>query len=133
MSQYPTAADLALHGAPATTLSSFLDGEITAGLVAGSDEADAELNRRYDLPIAEPYPPALIQRVCWITAYELLTTRGFDSADEGNSYRRRAEAARAWLKRIGDGTLDLVGLIDATPEDESTGDYAIVTDSRRGW
>ncbi len=131
-SQYATLANLAQYAAGAAALSSFSDADKTAALVAASEEADGEFNRRYTLPLTA-WGTDVSRAVCEIAAYELLCGPGaFDSANEGNMYRQRALDARAWLKRVGDGTLDPPAIVDATP-DAHEGGPAVITDPRRGW
>ena len=129
-----TVDDLARVGAPASALTAFSAEQQEAALQAAVDEALAELNRRYVMPLTS-WGADLTLRVAQIAVYELLSGAGaFDSADEGSSYRRRAEAARAWLKRVGDGTLDPPGIVDDTDDEElREGGPVVITDARRNW
>ena len=133
MSQYGTTAELAYHGTTAVALTAFTTAEQTAALVAASAEADAELNRRYALPLAS-WGDDLRRAVCAIAAYELLGGRGFDSPNEGSTLRQRALDARAWLKRVGDGSLDPPSIVDDS-DDEGVreGGPNFITDPKRGW
>lgn len=125
-------ADLIRYGSPETSARTILDRDKNLALDSASDEAAAELNRRYEFPLTS-WGEDLKRVVSVIAAYELFSgIRGFDSAGQGSSLKIRADAARAWLKRVGDGELAPPDLVDATP-DVADGGASVVTSPRRGW
>ncbi len=130
---YADATDLVPEVMSQVAADSFSSAEKTKALTNASADADDELNRRYALPLAQ-WPGSLRRNVATIAGYELLSGRGFDSADEGSALKTRALAARAWLKRVGDGTLDPPGIVDDTDDDAvHEGGAVVVTDGTRGW
>jgi phage gp36-like protein len=131
VSQYGQPADLATFGMPSAALSAFTNADQVAALVAASGYADGELSRRYTLPLTA-YGTELTEAVCHIAVYKLLSKRGFDSPGEGSSFRRQHDDSKAWLKRVGDGTLDPPGIVDSTVDEEDGGTY-VVTNARRRW
>lgn len=133
MSQYADPADLVPQVFSQATADLFTTDDQTAALVDASAEADAELNRRYALPLSA-WGTDLRRRVAVIAGYELLSGKAYDATDEGSSLKTRALAARAWLKRVGDGTLDPPGIVDDTDDDDlHEGGAVVITDTRRGW
>jgi phage gp36-like protein len=131
VSQYADPADLVPQAMPQAAADSFTEAEQLAALVAASVELDGDLNRRFTLPLTA-WGEDVRRDVAVVAGYELLSGRGFDSADEGSAMLRRATAARARWQRIGKGELDPPGLIDSTVT-TNEGGPVFVTSTRRGW
>lgn len=101
---YATREELYRYGASQTMLANVVRDDQEAMLQAASDRADELIRGQVAVPVQRTgtaYPVGLVQAVCQIAAYELLTVRGFsDEAFEANM-RKRAEAAIDRLKAIG--------------------------------
>ncbi len=131
MTAYADPADLVPHAMVAAAAAQFSSEDKLAAIAAVCDEFDAELNRRYTLPLTA-WGVDLRRNVAIVAGYELLSGVGFDSADEGSQAQKRAAAARAWIKRVGDGTLDPPGIVDSTPDVAEDG-VIVYSSARRGW
>jgi phage gp36-like protein len=130
--RYADEADLVPEVFSQATADLFTSDERLRALTNASAEADAELNRRYTLPLAA-WDDATRRHVAVMAGYELLSGKpGYDSADEGSSLKTRAAAARAWFKRVGDGTLSPPEIVDSTPDVDEAGPF-VVTNTRRRW
>ena len=132
---YATRAQLAQFGISAGALSSILPADQDAELQAASDRADDDLRRRYTMPVVAPFPPSLIEAVCKIAVYNLLSVRGY-APDEGSNsnIRTRFEDAIAWLNEVGNGDKS-PAIIDSSSAVTSTTQVSpeVVTNARRGW
>jgi len=95
-------------------------------LSAASDEAYAELDRVCTLPLTV-WSDDIRSKVATIATYEAMAAQGFDSADQGSSLLRRAEAARKWFKDLQSKP---PGVVDSSVEPEQDGP-AMVTSPRR--
>lgn len=113
---------------PSKSLSKVITETRKLYLDLASEEAYRELDRVCTLPLVS-WGRDIRHKVATIAAYEALSALGFDSADQGSSLLRRAEAARAWFKGL---TGKPPGVVDSTPEIEDGGP-SIVTSLRRGW
>lgn len=100
-------------------------------LLAASSFFNSKIPRAYTLPLKEPYPESLKQKVCEFAAYPMLCVRGFDPDDAGDKeVKDRHEDAEEWAQDLGDGTVP--DWIDATPDVTDFGG-AIVSQPRRGY
>lgn len=133
MSQYATIADLQVSGLPAAAFGGSTAGNpITqnAALTRASALADTYLRDRYHLPLAEPYDAALIDAVCQIASYRLMTLRGYNPDSGADRVIRQGyDDAIEWLTRVarGQATLDVR---EATPPAEQP---AIITSEPVGF
>ncbi len=75
---YGNLDDLSSAGIPAAALASISNADKQKALVRASNIASTFLRDRYTLPLSCPYDPALVQWVCWIAVYLLMSTRGFN-------------------------------------------------------
>jgi phage gp36-like protein len=128
---YATAADLGTYALPAATVAALSSADKDAALLEASVYADGYLAAgRYVLPLTA-WGVDLRRVVCVIAAHRLLSKLGFDSPDQGSSYRRTYDDAERWLRAIGDGKVIPADVTDSTPT-VTEGGAAVTTDTRRG-
>lgn len=133
MSQYATTADLARWGAPGPSLSAFDSTAQNAALTAASGVADGFLVKRFTLPLVE-WGDDLRKHTCWLTAYDLLSGRGFrEDALGADALEGRYDKAMAWLRGIAAGSVEPQGIVDSTPSVRETFGVVVVSRPRRGW
>lgn len=129
---YAVLADLPIYGMPELVANSFSSSDREKELDAASKFADSYLATQYDadeLPLTT-YGVDLTQVVCKIAAYELLRKRGFDSPNEGNSFKAARDEAVSWLKDVSAGRASVSGgTTTASPEFSSV----VYTSAKRGW
>lgn len=105
MSSYAQVADLFAKGAPQQSFQvggvAIPTDQLQAALDATSARADASIAPRGMLPLLEPYPEDLVENVCIITAYKVLSVRGLNPAAGGDSnLRLRYQDAMKWLEDV---------------------------------
>lgn len=130
--QYATTTDLARLGLSSGVLSRVDTAELDAQLAAASQCADGYLRAKpYALPLTA-WGDDLRAAVCALAAENLIVTRGANPEDPANkSVFDRAERARAWLRDIARGTVE-IAVTDSTPDVDEPGTYTS-TRARRGW
>lgn len=130
--QYATTTDLARLGLASGALSRFPSDAQTAALVAASAYADGYLRAKpFALPLTA-WGDDLRGAVCAIAAAELAITHGWNPEDPANkAILDRADRARAWLRDIARGAVD-IEVTDSTPAVDEPGTY-LSTRARRGW
>jgi phage gp36-like protein len=121
---YATVPDLVKYGLASGTLDGDLDaGQQLDALNAASTFADGYLRSQYTLPLIAPYPADLVEAVCKIAAYNLLSVRGLNpelGADQ--NYRDRYKDALAWLTEVGMGHIS-PSILDSSPGQNPIGPY----------
>ncbi len=123
---YATVEDLVQYGLSAGTL----DGDLTpaqqmAALDAASAYADGYLRSQYTLPLIAPFPPDLVEAVCKIAAYNVLSVRGLNPEPGGDqNYRDRYKDAIAWLQQVGMGHIS-PSILDSSPGQNPIGPYVV--------
>ncbi len=80
---YASLDDFRSCGLPAPALANLEIPQVTAALLRASRIADTFIRDAYPLPLRCPFDPALTLWVCWIAAYMLLSTRGFNPNQAG--------------------------------------------------
>ena len=127
---YATRAELATHGIGAKFLAGVSTADQDAALVAASRAADMYLRSRYAVPLAA-WQTDLTRLVCHVAAWDLYATRR-TPADADDGIERRAKAAVAMLRDIGEGKAHLAGVEESASESwpELIG---AVSDESRGW
>jgi phage gp36-like protein len=108
MAAYADVSDLAVYALPSTALSEASTGDKTSFLEEASRMADSFFCARYVVPLTA-WGVDLRAQVCRVAAYLLLTRNGFDTADEGSSYRRQHDQAMRHWERIGEGKAHITG------------------------
>lgn len=104
MSSYATAADLNIHGAPASAFGDATAADIQGALDAASTLADGYLRNKFTLPIVTPSVD-LKMAVCQIAAWNLVRRRGFSPDDPtAEALRLGHQDAMRWLERVAAGT-----------------------------
>jgi phage gp36-like protein len=116
-------------------------------LDAASSLADSYLRNHYKLPLTAPYPIALVEAVCRIAAYNILSVRGYNPEGDAGALETRYRAAMKWLQDVGAGraaplmvTSDAGGTVNAggpfvvqTRYDEQSESQVTGAPSTRGW
>ena len=120
MSRYATQSDLNLYGLPLPALQSLV-----------SSDLDGYLAQRFDLPLVEPIPVSIKQKVCQIAQWELLSVRGFNP--ELGSHvivRQRFEDAIAWCRDVAAARVT-PQVTDSTPGESGDGPFAVSAQTDR--
>lgn len=120
MAVYADTSDFALYGLHPNITGSepnaVTSDQIEAHLAAASDDAEGSILARSDLPIeGPPYPRRLVQAVCQVAAYSIMSSLiGWNPADPLNkSIAMLADAAQKWLHDIKVGRLTPTWLVVA--------------------
>ena len=124
---YATLEDLSQAGLPPATLSSVDFGTQQSALVRASRYADTYLRDRYLLPLSAPFDESLIDAVCQIASWRLLSRRGFNPSNPGDLVvRQMFDDANDFLRRIANGQNQLCVIQtvpgSAQPDVSSQGD-----------
>ncbi len=106
---YATIGDLNGCGLPAPALANMSLQDQQSALVRASRMADTFLRDRYTLPLQCPVDPTLTLWVCWMAAYFLLCTRGFNPNQSGidQVVRMNYDDALKNLTRVANGQQQL--------------------------
>jgi hypothetical protein len=105
---------------------------VAANLLAASGDANTAIPLSAQLPLTQPYPFVLREKVCHLAASALLAVIGIDPDNAADLHViRRAEAAKKWFDAIALGQL-VPPWVDATPDVDEGGGY-IICDTPRGW
>jgi len=147
MARYATLQNLFHLGAPETAFrgqASFEDEELEAGLEAACGHVDSYLSGRFTLPLVS-HGEAVTRAVCIVAAYDLLTGRGFNPANQGDDSSqldKRYESTEKWLEKVAQGLVTPVVTDSSTgaPDDDGntstpTGGYVVaprLTDDGEG-
>lgn len=129
---YATRTDLTTHGLSSAAIGSISTTAQDAALDAASATADSYLRTRYSTPVTG-YGVDLTRAVCSISAWDLLSVRGYDPQRGGDeAVRLRAEDALRWLRDVSSGKAALSGIAES--ESEAWPEYlGAVSDEARGW
>ena len=132
MASYATRAELYLFGIKAAALVGISTGDQDLILEGASRACDSYLEPRYALPLTA-WGTDLKRATCAIAAWDLLAAaRGYNPESENDPIRKRYDDAIKWLVQIRDGSLGLVGAVDATPATVER-DIAAYSDEPQGW
>lgn len=106
---YASIDDLTGCGLPAPALANVSLAQQQAALMRASRMADTFLRDRYTMPLQCPYDPSLTLWVCWMAAYFLLSTRGFNPNQSGidTVVRMNYDDAIKNLTRVANGQQQL--------------------------
>lgn len=113
-------------------------GVVAMHLETASSRIDSYLRSKHTLPLATPYPHAIVDACCVLAAYSLMTVRGFNAAEYDQNFRDRYEdlvgrpGQKGWLELLASGAASLSSTADATPT-EDEGGPEVHTDTSRGW
>lgn len=132
---YATRADLA-QKVPAGALAGISADAQDAALAAASRVADDSFRAGgWTLPLTA-WSDSLTNNVCYITAYDLLYSKGAAATANALFYRQRYDDAIRWLAKIEKG-FEPAGIEDSSEEGgedaAAHGSAIIVTSPRRGW
>jgi phage gp36-like protein len=132
MASYATRADLYLFGIKAAALVGITTGDQDLILEGASRACDSYLEPRYSLPLTV-WGTDLKRATSAIAAWDLLAAaRGYNPESENDPIRKRYDDAIKWLVQVRDGSLGLVGAVDATPS-VMEHDLAAYSDEPAGW
>jgi phage gp36-like protein len=98
---YATLTDLSDLGLPSAATIDTVAAE--RQIEAASSLADSYLRNHYKLPLPTPYPIALVEAVCRIAAYNVLSVRGYNPEGDAGALEQRYRAAVRWLVDVGAG------------------------------
>jgi phage gp36-like protein len=105
VSSYATLTDLTTLGVPAGAISSISSGDQQKALDAASTLADGYLRGKFTLPIATPSVD-LVEAVCKVAAYSLLSVRGYNPETGSDpNLRDRYKDAIAWFQGVAAGRI----------------------------
>jgi phage gp36-like protein len=114
VSSYATLTDLTTLGVPSAALSGVSTVEQQRALDAASTLADGYLRAKFTLPISIPSID-LVEAVCKVAAYSLLSVRGYNPETGSDpNVRDRYKDAIAWLKGVAEGSIT-PALTDSSP------------------
>lgn len=129
---YATTADFQSLGLPAAAVVNVPSSVQDEHLEAQASAIDAYLRGRYTLPLATPYPRAIVDCNCVMAAYAILQNyRGYNPDEFDAGFRQRYEDCMMFLRDLAKGLANLDVAADATPERE--GRPRIATQEQRGW
>ena len=116
---YASLDDFRSCGLPAPALANLETPQVLAALLRASRLADTFMRDRYTLPLRCPFDPSLTLWVCWLAAWSLLSTRGFNPNQAGfdTVVRMNYDDAIKGLIRVATGQQQL-DLRQATPPTE---------------
>jgi len=106
----PTIDQLYQYGLPQTAVAGVVDDSVlTQELAAAWEIAMDYLRGRGQLPLLEPVPLSLVQKVCHIAAYNIMRNRGFSpTADADSTIKDAYYEAVGYPDRPGSGWLPAV-------------------------
>lgn len=146
MPSYATPADLAMYGIASSATSDMDVDAIQGALAAASDVADSYLRNHYRLPLSAPYPAALIEAVCRVAAFNLLSVRGYNPEGDAGLLESRYKTSMRWLEDVGAGKATPIVQDAAGPASSAGGPFVVQprydsqqqanvigTPSLRGW
>lgn len=129
--QYATSTDFGKHGLPPQALDGFT-GDLDSLLAKASAKFNTYARGRYATPFVVPYPDEVVEAVCWLAAYQLMTVRGYDpnnEADRAIEDRYRDLTGRpgqkGWLQDLSSGRVNLDIATDPTPTASEGGPIVI--------
>jgi phage gp36-like protein len=135
--QYATSTDFSKHGLPPQALEGFT-GDIDDLLKKASAKFNTYARGRYKVPLTAPYPDEVIEAVCVLAAYQVMTVRGYDpnnDADRAIEDRYRDLTGRpgqkGWLQDLAQGRVNLDIAADTTPTTSEGGPIVIPTSAAR--
>jgi phage gp36-like protein len=127
MARYATLQHLFQLGAPESAFRGlpvpFTDEELEAGLEAACGHVDSYLSSRFTLPLVVA-GSAIRRAVCIIAAYDLLTGRGYNPANQGDDSSqldKRYASTEKWLDKVADGTVKPDATDSSTPGGDDDG------------
>jgi phage gp36-like protein len=125
VSSYATPNDLGIYGLSSSVVEELDPSDVQEKLDAASSTADGYLSTHYTLPIVVPYPASLIDAVCRIAAYNLLSVRGYNPEGQAEQIRLRYEDAIRWLEGISAGRIAPGDIIDSTGRGDEGGPFVV--------
>lgn len=124
--------DFATHGLPAATSAALKPSKIAEALAATTELASGKLATRYTLPILT-WGSDITQAICKISAYDILSVRGFNPDGDDQNVRDRYLDAMKWLADVAASKADPIGLTDSSATTVPDDGVVISTTVRRGW
>jgi phage gp36-like protein len=127
--QYASQTDLAQLGLAGGALQNVTPTIQDAALLAASALADSYLESRFTLPLTS-WGKDLSRVVCFIAAYDILTSRGYSPQSPDDHIRQRYQDALAWLQEVSQGTQTPSHVADSSTDTQSG---AVSWRGRRRW
>lgn len=107
MATLPSLTDLYKHGAPSSSFGSLTDPERVAGIEAAYGELESAAASQGKMPLLDPLPADIVQKVCAIAAYELMSRAGFNPTQGADvNFTLRCQAARLYFRDIAKGIVN---------------------------
>lgn len=128
---YANLDDLDAHGMSGGALAKIPPSQRCAALAATTIDMNGKLGLRYDLPIIE-WDVDIVRACCKITAYELLSVKGFNPDGDDSNVRTRYDDAWDWLNDVATSEATPVGIVDSTVDVEDDGAIGL-SSTARGW
>lgn len=116
--QYASQTDLAQLGLAGGALQNVTPTIQDAALLAASALADSYLESRFTLPLTS-WGKDLSRVVCFIAAYDILTSRGYSPQSPDDHIRQRYQDALAWLQEVSQGTQTPSHVADSSTDTQS--------------
>lgn len=109
-------------------------GSAQGALDEASDLVDSYL-ARFDLPLALPYPGALVRANKIVAGYDVMVSLGFVREGDESEWRLRYLDVIKWLEQVAKGLVTPPGMEEPVPPaDPSSGVGMFVrSDKPRGW
>ena len=134
---YATISDLMKFGAPSGAIGDLSPEDMQGQLDSASSTADSYLRLHYPVPLGTPYPAALVEAICRIAAFNLLSVRGYNPEGDAGLLESRSKDAMRYLRDLGSGAASLGatdGAFAVQPTADTGGGVTVVgTSSSRGW
>ena len=145
MSQYVTVAQFFQY-IPATiadgtfiTGASDTNGNVLNALITASGEADAHMRGRFNLPITGSvaggpgvFDPAIVMRVCWIAAFNLMRGRGFNPVAIDTEIKTGYAEAIKWFEGVQRQSIH-PDVVESTPDAPAHPFPSFTSAQPRGW
>ena len=128
---FANVSQLEAFGMPAAATATLSATTKAEALAASTEAMSSKLGVRYDLPVIS-WGVDVVQACCKITAYDLLSVRGFAPNGNDKNVRDRYADAMLWLTDVANMRANPIGLVDSTVDVEDEG-IAVVDTVRRGW
>lgn len=97
---YASVPDLYTYGAPEKAFGQLTDAQKVAALAAASNDVDAFLRGRFELPLSA-WDSSITEAACRIAAYNLLSVRGYNPASGADvNIKDRRDQTMYWLGQV---------------------------------
>lgn len=134
MASYASPADLVAYALPPQAVAAIPTSVQQTELDAASETANDYIRGRGQLPLQTPYPQSLVKMVCYIAAWNLMSTRGFSPSGADKQIQLRYAEAIEWLKGVQRQAIHPALVFSQPPaQDPEYGLPQVRSDPPRGW